>query len=245
MPGQALEDSAVQVYNAVRTHVLGLEPSAPEADAGGAEYAPGGMETGTGESVFARPAYQGYPDPAHGPGSGSGAGGEAVAGVHEGPLHSDDEADAIFGAQRAAHASQPAAASPGYSYSPPEASPGHGGPGRYYSQSTPGAGDGGGYLRLALDGRAAAYGAPTGPGGLAGTGYGVAADMEGEEAPEEEEEEEEDEEVLVSVKARLLVACDGPFSEIRQRVLGDGPPTFDVSGVTRGHGSVACMLPGR
>jgi 2-polyprenyl-6-methoxyphenol hydroxylase-like FAD-dependent oxidoreductase len=33
----------------------------------------------------------------------------------------------------------------------------------------------------------------------------------------------------VVVHAQLLVAADGPLSPIRQQLVGDGPPQFDVS----------------
>jgi hypothetical protein len=34
--------------------------------------------------------------------------------------------------------------------------------------------------------------------------------------------------VALPVKARLVVACDGPFSRVRRQVVGDAEPTFDV-----------------
>jgi 2-polyprenyl-6-methoxyphenol hydroxylase-like FAD-dependent oxidoreductase len=33
----------------------------------------------------------------------------------------------------------------------------------------------------------------------------------------------------VVVHAQLLVAADGPLSTVRQQLVGDGPPQFDVS----------------
>jgi 2-polyprenyl-6-methoxyphenol hydroxylase-like FAD-dependent oxidoreductase len=53
-----------------------------------------------------------------------------------------------------------------------------------------------------------------------------------QEAPPHEEEAEEGEKLLaerVMVHAQLLIAADGPLSPIRQQLVGDGPPHFDVS----------------
>jgi 2-polyprenyl-6-methoxyphenol hydroxylase-like FAD-dependent oxidoreductase len=52
----------------------------------------------------------------------------------------------------------------------------------------------------------------------------------------EHAENDEDQEVGVQpllvervvVHAQLLVAADGPLSPIRQQLVGDGPPQFDV-----------------
>lgn len=209
VPGQALEESAVQVYNTMRTRVLGLaqEPAAPPTDASQSAY-------DMGASVFTRPDYQTGT-------SGRAMGGDGAAAADEAVRHSDDEAavDALFGGL---HEGQDGTAAADRTSHPGAPNQAHGGgrndvqgaiPLRYYSQSTP---RGGAYEGLALE-----------PSSYADDAIGYeAAGLEGEETPEEEGE---DEEMLVNVKAKLLVACDGPFSEIRQRVLGDGLPTFDVS----------------
>jgi 2-polyprenyl-6-methoxyphenol hydroxylase-like FAD-dependent oxidoreductase len=54
---------------------------------------------------------------------------------------------------------------------------------------------------------------------------------------EHEEDEAAAEKVLpverVVVHAQLLVAADGPLSSIRQQLVGDGPPQFDVSATAK------------
>lgn len=48
------------------------------------------------------------------------------------------------------------------------------------------------------------------------------------------------------VRAKFLVACDGPFSPIRQQALGDGPPAFDstVRWTGRLQGNQVSTIPG-